>query len=589
MNSPVEEIKRKIGIEEVVSSYIELKEAGKTLKALCPFHSEKTPSFTISTERQSFYCFGCNRGGDMFTFVEEFEGIDFKGALKILAERAGVDLRQYRSAPENKDAKEKLNRLYLLLDKAKDLYCKTLENTNTAKEYLQKRGVTNESSSRFEIGFAPDAWSYLFEKLTALGFTQEEIEEAGLIIRKESGGHYDRFRNRVMFPIADSTGRIVAFSGRTLDQGSKTAKYINSPETALFKKRDVLYGIDKAKLSVRKFGFSILVEGQMDLVLSHQTGFRNTVATSGTALRGREDEGESGLSNLELIKRISKNIVIAFDSDDAGISATIKNAQLALSLGMDVKVAVLPPGSDPADVVLDDSRKWKKIIKESKDAVEFQLSIIQSKSKDKKAVLKSVQQELFETIDSIPSKIDQEHYLTVVSESIGISEETLSDEFKNFKGKQERLKKEFSKKKVFTKEQETAFISDERLMLASLLGVYARNPENDSSTLEGFEKDFSEIYSKTSKEVVATADLRKREKYVYEIEEDNQTVLEVKNLIEYLLNRVRIRELEKKAALLLSHLRNAEESADKETAANIFSEYSSLLKNIEVLKQSHES
>jgi DNA primase len=589
MNSPVEEIKRKIGIEEVVGSYIELKQAGKTLKALCPFHSEKTPSFTVSSERQSFYCFGCNRGGDIFSFVEEFEGVDFKGALKILAERAGVDLRHYRGAVENKDAKERIDRLYSLLDSAKDLYCEAYKNSNVATEYIRKRGVSIESSAHFEIGFAPDAWSYAYDGLIAKGFRKEEIVAAGLAIEREGGGYYDRFRNRVMFPIADSTGRVVAFSGRTLDTDSKTAKYINSPETELFKKRDTLYGIDKAKLSVRKFGFSILVEGQMDLVLSHQVGFKNTVATSGTALRGRDDEGQLGISNLELIKRISKNIVIAFDSDEAGMLATIKNARLALSLGMDVKVAILPPGSDPADVIKKKSTEWKKIIKESKDAVEFQLTVIESKAKDKKALLKFVQQDLFETIIMIPSKIDQEHYLSVVSESIGISRETLSDEFNSYKSKNERPGKELAAKNVFTKEREDASISDERLLIASLIAIYSSNPDSDKETAISFEKDFTEIYNESTKVILESAEPRLREKYFFEIEKEDHTMLKTKGQIEHLLGRGRIRELERRAGVLLKQLIKAENEAEKETATTLFSEYSQVLKNIEELKQSHES
>jgi DNA primase len=589
MNSPVEEIKRKIGIEEVVGSYIELKQAGKTLKALCPFHSEKTPSFSVSPERQSFYCFGCNRGGDIFTFVEEFEGVDFKGALKILAERAGVDLRQYKGTSVDKDTKEKQDRLYSLLDTAKDIYRKAFLANNEAQKYLQKRGINEEISKRFEIGLAPNSWSYIFDELIALKFKEEEIMKAGLIVEKKEGGYYDRFRNRVMFPIADSTGRIVAFSGRTLDSDKKTAKYINSPETELFKKRDNLYGIDKAKLSIRKLGFSILVEGQMDLVLNHQAGFRNTVATSGTALRGRDDEGSGGISNLELIKRISKNIVIAFDSDEAGSLATIRNAQLALSLGMDVKVAVLPQGDDPADVIVRNVSEWKKIIKESVDAVEFHLNSIQKKAKDKKALLKAVQLELFQTINSIPSKVDQEHYLTIVSEIVGISTESLSDEFSFFKSNPKKQDAQQIKEKVFTKKQEAAFVSNEQLMLASLIKVYATSPDVQKEALSVFETNFKSIYSETTKEVIKKADAREKERYIFEIEEENKTSLKNVSLIEYLLKHARIRELEKKASALLSKLKEAEKEAEKEKATTLFLNYSAVLKDIEELKQNHES
>ncbi|MEX0933342.1 MAG: DNA primase [Candidatus Paceibacterota bacterium] len=584
MNSPVEEIKRKIGIEEVVGSYIELKQSGKSLKALCPFHSEKTPSFTVSAERQSFYCFGCNKGGDIFTFVEEFEGVDFKGALKILAERAGVDIRHYTSTTQDKEAKEKVDRLYPLLSRATEMYQEKWISDTQARGYTAKRGITDETALRFGIGFAPDTWSFILDGLEKEGYSFEEIERAGLAIKSEAGKKYDRFRNRIMFPIADSSGRVVGFSGRTLDTDSTTAKYINSPETTLFKKRDILYGIDKAKLGIRKFGFSILVEGQMDLVLSHQAGFRNTVATSGTALRGRETEGEAGVSNLELVKRISKNIVIAFDSDTAGITATIKNAQLALSLGMDVKVARLPDGSDPADVILKDVKEWKRLVKTSEDAIEFQLQTIQNDAKEKKGVLKAVQAELFMTIAEVPSSVDREHYLGVVAEKIGIQSDTLLSEFETFRGR--AMKKGGSTPHVVPPPKERAVLTfNEKHILATHIVILAQNTEIDRTSMVTFKERFQEIFSEPPEDVFKKIQSPEKEKYVFEIEEENQTVLEQKSYIEYLLSRITISELERKAKILLEKMKEAEGSADKEVTATIFNTYSTLLKKIEQLKQ----
>lgn len=584
MNSPVEEIKRKIGIEEVVGSYIELKQSGKALKALCPFHSEKTPSFTVSTERQSFYCFGCNKGGDIFTFVEEFEGVDFKGALKILAERAGVDIRQYRSTAQDKETKERADRLHDLLTLATRMYRERWISDTTARQYTLKRGITDETAERFTIGFAPEAWSFILDGLQKEGYSFEEIEQAGLVIKTEAGKKYDRFRNRVMFPIADSSGRTVGFSGRTLASDTKTAKYINSPETRLFKKRDILYGIDKAKLGIRKLGFSILVEGQMDLVLSHQAGFRNTVATSGTALRGREGEGEDGISHLELVKRISKNIVIAFDSDKAGIAATIKNAQLALSLGMDVKVARLPDGKDPADVILEDVKKWKQIIKTSEDAIEFQLQTIQNEAKEKRGVLKAVQSELFKTIDEVPSSIDREHYLGLVSEKIGIRNDTLLTEFEAFQKHIAKQDVPTQKKSPDEKEKEVVR-KNEKYVLATHIVLLLKNPEVDRASVERFKKRFQEIFSEPPEDTLQQIESSEKERYVFEIEEDNQTALEQEGYIDYLLNRIAIIELERKATILLRQMKDAEEDADKDTTARIFNTYSTILKKIEQLKQ----
>lgn len=208
MNSPVEEIKSRLSIEEVVGSYIELKSFGKTQKALCPFHREKTPSFVVSEERQSFYCFGCNKGGDIFTFVEEFEGVDFRGALKILAEKAGVNISEYQSSPhkiEERDA------LFEILDVANQAYVNQLEMSESAKDYVKKRGITEQTKEYFNLGYAPDSWSFILDTLKKRNFDIKLVEKSGLVIKKDGGGYYDRFRNRVMFPISDSSGRVIGF------------------------------------------------------------------------------------------------------------------------------------------------------------------------------------------------------------------------------------------------------------------------------------------------------------------------------------------------------------------------------------------
>src|SRR3989344_4408177 len=351
MSSPVQKIKEKLSIEDVVSSYIKLDKAGVNLKAKCPFHNEKTPSFFVSPDRCTYYCFGCGASGDIFSFVENFEGLDFKGALKMLAVREAATLR----------------------------FIDNLSHQREAMEYLKSRGLAEQSVKEFRIGFAKEEWRDLYDYLKKKGFSDSEIEKAGLTKKSEkgssSGGFYDRFRNRIIFPISDSGGRVIAFSGRIFKDDGKSAKYLNSPETLIFKKSSVLYGLDKAKESIRKNNFSILVEGQMDLVLSHQAMFRNTVATSGTALSDTEVSKENVVSNLGLIRRLSDNLVLAFDSDKAGMTATARAGKIALSLGMDVKVANLPEGSDPADLISrDGAPSWKEAIKNSKHLIEFLLN-----------------------------------------------------------------------------------------------------------------------------------------------------------------------------------------------------------------------
>src|SRR3989338_5989612 len=345
ISSPVQQIKDRLSIEEVVSSYVKLEKAGANFKAKCPFHNEKTPSFFVSPDRGSYYCFGCAAKGDIFTFIEEFEGLDFKGALKVLAEKAGISLSGY--SKEKEGEKEKL---YRVMEESTKFFEKNLTENKEVLDYLRKRGLEDKTIKDFRVGFIKDDWRLLYAYLKSKNFTDIEIEKAGLA-KKTEKGMYDRFRGRIIFPISDSSGRVIAFSGRIFIDDEKSAKYLNSPDTPIFSKSMVLYGLDKGKASIRKNNFSILVEGQMDLVLSHQAGYKNTVATSGTALSDSTISKENVVSNLGLLRRLSLNIVIAFDADRAGFNASSRAGKIALSLGMDVKVVSMPEGVDPADLI----------------------------------------------------------------------------------------------------------------------------------------------------------------------------------------------------------------------------------------------
>ncbi len=334
MNSPVQKIKERLSIEEVVSSYITLNKVGSNLKAKCPFHNEKSPSFFLSPDRGTYYCFGCGAKGDIFTFVEEFEGLDFKGTLKLLAGRAGVELEKY-----NKEEESEKEKLYRVMEEATKFFEKNLTENKDAQEYLKSRGIEEKTTKDFRIGFAILDWRKLYDFLKSKNFTDKEIESAGLAKKPDDTNKamYDRFRGRIMFPITDSSGRVIAFSGRILLDDGKSAKYLNSPETPIFNKSSVLFGIDKAKESIRKNNFSILVEGQIDLVLSHQAGFKNTVASSGTAMTDSTVSKENLINNLGLVRRLSKNIVLAYDADRAGNNASNRFAKIYLYLVMDVK------------------------------------------------------------------------------------------------------------------------------------------------------------------------------------------------------------------------------------------------------------
>jgi DNA primase len=305
----VEKIKSALSIEDVISSYIKIDKAGMNFRARCPFHNEKTPSFYISPDRGSYYCFGCNAHGDIFSFVQNIEGLDFKGALKVLAERANITLSY--NFDQNSTEKDKI---FAILEDATRFYESELQKNSKAIDYLKKRGLSDETIKSFRIGYAPSDWNFIHKHLNSKKYSNDLIEKSGLIKRanENDGRMYDRFRGRIMFPIEDSSGRIIAFSGRILEDDGKSAKYINSPDTSVFDKSSTLFGLSKAKTDIRRLNYSILVEGQMDLIMSHQAEIRNTVASSGTALTSLEIGKEGAINNLGLIKRLSNNIHAQF-------------------------------------------------------------------------------------------------------------------------------------------------------------------------------------------------------------------------------------------------------------------------------------
>lgn len=422
-SSTVEQIKAKLGIADVVGLYVKLEKAGANLKAPCPFHNERTPSFFVSPSRGTYYCFGCGAKGDIFTFVQEFEGTDFVGALKTLAERAGVEIRYERT-----EEKSERDRLYSAMEHAMFFFQKNLGSSQDALLYLKKRGLAIETVRDWKLGFAPAGWTNLKDYLASKGYTDPEMEKAGLIKKADSEyqgngptRYYDRFRGRVMFPIFDSSGRVVAFSGRILIDDGISAKYLNSPETPLFSKSEILYGFDRAKLEIRKADAAVVVEGQMDLLMSQQAGVKNTVAVSGTALT---------IQHLTMLKRLAPTIILAFDSDGAGFNAALKSAEVALGLGIEVKAVEIQGGKDPADMALADPEAWKKAIAEAKHVVDFVLSRVMKGEKDKLSLLREVQAKVLPYVARIESSLEQAHFIQKIAHEAGIREEALWDELK---------------------------------------------------------------------------------------------------------------------------------------------------------------
>lgn len=420
----VEKIKEKLSIEEVVSWYVQLKPAGSSLKARCPFHAEKTPSFVVSPLRGTYHCFGCGVGGDMFSFVQAVEGIDFKGALKMLAEKAGVTLAFDKDAQKSdKDI------LYGIVEEAVTFYEAQLAQNEPARKYLLSRGLSPETIVAFKLGFAPDSWDSLYTHMRSKGYPEKDIERTGLIKKSEkNNGYYDRFRSRIMFPINDSIGRPVGFSGRifgndtapSASSGQAPAKYINSPETELYDKSSVLFGFDKAKQAMRRNNFAVVVEGQMDLLLSHQIKYANTIALSGTALTETQ---------VRTIGRLTQNVIIALDADTAGIDATRKSARAALLAGFDVKVTALPESNDPADVIQKGGlEEWKRIIKNAQHIIPFLFAYTRAHTTDERTFALRASKEVLPFIHYIQSPVDRAHFIRLSSRELSVPEHVIESE-----------------------------------------------------------------------------------------------------------------------------------------------------------------
>ena len=576
MNSPVQKIKERLGIEEVVSSYIKLERVGANFKAKCPFHNEKTPSFFVSPDRGSYYCFGCAAKGDIFTFVEEFEGIDFKGALKILADRAGVVLGVF-----NKEKEGEKEKLYEAMEESAKFFEKNLEGNEEALGYLKTRGLEEKTITNFRIGFVPSEWRLLYSYLGSRGFTDEEIEKAGLI-KKTEKGFYDRFRGRIMFPIADSSGRIIAFSGRIFLDDGKSAKYLNSPDTPIFSKSSVLYGLDKAKDSIRKNNFSILVEGQMDLVLAHQAGFRNTVATSGTALSDSTISKENVVSNLGLLRRLSSNIVLAFDADKAGFNASMRAGNIALSLGMDVKVVSMGEGMDPADLIakrgVDD---FRAVIRNSKHIIEFILDKVMDSSKgDTRKVGREIKDKVLPYIGALESSIEKANFIKKVSDISGIREDDIREDLA-------KVEQEFKNEKIEiekVEEMDGIFMRADYIK-RRLLGIilWQNTLKEKTIDVDNITRELSDILNTHEEELLRKADINK-EDLIFEAEVFYNNDVDLKKDTEELLINLREERLKEKLTKKIGELRNFEAEKDIDGSSKILEEINEINRDIQNIK-----
>jgi len=435
MDSQIEEIKNKLNVLDIVGSYVKLSKTGVNYRGVCPFHSEKGPSFFVSPTRQMWKCFGCGKGGDVFEFIKEIEGVEFGDALRILASKAGVELKR-----ENPQIVSERKKLYEICDLACSFFEKQLEASDwgkKAKDYLLKRGIKEETIKKWRLGYSPDTWQGLSDFLVGRGYKRDDIVRAGLAVKSEKGNNpYDRFRGRIVFPIFDLNSQVIGFGARIFPRQSGVpleagkdgmgAKYINTPQTMLYDKSNVLYGIDHAKLSVRKKNQCVLTEGYTDAIMCHQAGFENTVACSGTALTPR---------HLNILKRYTDNLLLAFDMDLAGDNATKRGISLAESQGFNIKIIDrYDNAKDPAEIILENPQNWADSVEKARTIMDYYFDSAFAKLDSKiPAGKKEIGKIILPAIKRLQNKIEQSYWVQKLADRLGVKDSAIMEEMKNVK------------------------------------------------------------------------------------------------------------------------------------------------------------
>jgi len=443
--SAIDEVKERADIVDVVSAYVSLKKAGRNYKGLCPFHTEKTPSFVVFPDTQSWHCFGaCGTGGDVFAFIMRAENVDFSDALKLLAQRVGVELRAKTEAEQVEEDRQQrlraINKLAAVYFHNRLLFSPDGE---TARNYLSRRGLSSETIERFQLGYAPNDWHVLSAYLSGKGYSPEDLLASGLVIAQETGsGYYDRFRNRVIIPIRDHAGHTVAFGGRVLDDSQP--KYLNSPETPLFEKGRVLFGLDLAKPALRAEDTAVVVEGYMDVIQAHQHGKTNVVAAMGTALTAEQ---------VKLLRKYARTIVLALDPDTAGSQAVLRGLDLSREVTLhevvrigsavvesqysseaDVRIAVLPEGKDPDDVLRETPDLWPELIQNALPVIDYYFQLVRHQFDLNSAEGKAqAADHLLPVLREIENPIQRAHYVQKLSRLLHVDEKVLQEQLGGYK------------------------------------------------------------------------------------------------------------------------------------------------------------
>jgi DNA primase len=519
--SVIDEVKQRTDIADVISQYVSLKKAGRNLSGLCPFHSERHPSFFVYPEQQSWHCFGCNTGGDVLSFVMKQENMDFGQALRLLAERAGVAITSKFEREEGKEEKEKL---YQVNEAATQYFHSLLLNSpdgEKARSYVARRVFSAKTVVDFQLGFSLNSWDSLKQYLSERGYTENELLTAGLVLEAENGRTHDRFRNKLMFPIRDVKGRVIGFGARVLDDS--LPKYINSPQTPTFDKSSSLYGINLAAAGIRQQDLAVVVEGYIDVITAHQNGFNNVVASMGTSVTEKQ---------VNVLKKLSKTIIFALDADIAGTEAMLlaertstealnedsipiyyqdpkrpsqpineaqfrqsqKLSRIVVYAGIpdvEVKVLILPQGKDPDDVIKDDAKIWQQLLAEALPIMDYTFNMVTAKldlttARDKSLAV----QKLGLIINEIKDSVRKAHYIQNLARLAKVSERIIEAELSRMKSKPEIRRAQMQPQEVVA-QTTRSFVPNP--LEESCLALLLQHPE-----IKGNQSDFSPEYFENS-------------------------------------------------------------------------------------------
>jgi DNA primase len=576
----LDRIQEKADIVEVISKYVQLKKVGRSYKANCPFHSEKTPSFIVSPDKQIYHCFGCGAGGNVFSFVMKYENIQFPEAVEMLAEKTGVPLP--RSSFRNEEVDSLAKELYRINDAAAGFFQSCLAGNISARQYLVSRGIGDEAVKKFRIGYASDSWDALLEFFKKKGIEPAAAAKSGLVIANDKGGYYDRFRNRIIFPIMDLKERTIGFGGRVMD--SSLPKYINSPETVIYSKGKNLYGLNFSKDEIKKQTYALVVEGYLDFLIPYQAGVKNIIATLGTALT---------VDQIKLLKRFANTVIMVYDPDEAGEAASLRNMDLFISEGVNVYVAELAYGLDPDSYIRKfGTEDFLKMVKSSKNLFDYKLNKVAKRFDMRTSHGKTaIAGEMLPTIARVGNAVLKSALTKKLAEKLGVDEESLKSELR--KVKPEQYEKRYT---VTLTEAKKESNSAELMLLALLLdsGGFFEKIKKDLSPDEFRDTSIREIVSSlfamkqedtqvTPSKLIsrlggagASADL------VSEASGILETIVDKDRAIVDCVARVKKDNAKDRLERIQEAIRAAHAGKDEQKVKSLVSEYNSIVKTVKV-------